>query len=331
MNCGNSLRIPQNSIEPWISVKYVPDLVSVIIPTYNRGHIITETLDSVFEQTYRPIELIIVDDGSNDNTEQIVTNWTKKWQKDQFKVLYLHQANRGASAARNKGAKASKGEFIQFLDSDDLLLPSKLVKTIKAIGDNGVFFASVNLILFQDSPENVIGTCDLSERSHSPKSHLRSNALDTKSATYHRRALNIVGPWSEDLDILQDTEFCFRVLARTKGVWIPEALCRTRITEESISRRDETETCEAELNACRKIEKVAMELGLYNQELLENTGTILATISRNLAEKGHWDLSKKVFLEARWRMSLPNKIIHSVHRTCMYLIGCSTLKKLALK
>ncbi len=97
----------------------IEGLVSVIIPTYNRGYIIDKAIDSVLSQTYSPIELIVVDDGSNDNTKDIIKQYGDS-------VRYIYQNNSGLAVARNTGLSAASGEFIAFQDSDDIWLPWKL-------------------------------------------------------------------------------------------------------------------------------------------------------------------------------------------------------------
>lgn len=94
-------------------------LVSVIIPTYNRGRILCEAVDSVLEQDYSNVELIVVDDGSTDHTAAILAGY-------QEKIVVIRQPNRGVSAARNAGIAAARGRLISFLDSDDFWLPQKL-------------------------------------------------------------------------------------------------------------------------------------------------------------------------------------------------------------
>ena len=96
-------------------------LVSVIIPTYNRGWIIKEAVESVLSQTFSDYELIIVDDGSTDNTQEILDCYARLPQ-----IKIITQENRGVSAARNKGVESGEGKLIAFLDSDDLWLPKKL-------------------------------------------------------------------------------------------------------------------------------------------------------------------------------------------------------------
>jgi glycosyltransferase involved in cell wall biosynthesis len=94
-------------------------LVSVIIPTYNRGWIIQEAIDSVLAQDFADFELIVVDDGSTDNTLDIIRSYSED-------IIFLRQHNKGVSAARNRGITSSAGHLIAFLDSDDLWFPEKL-------------------------------------------------------------------------------------------------------------------------------------------------------------------------------------------------------------
>jgi glycosyltransferase involved in cell wall biosynthesis len=98
-------------------------LVSIIIPTYNRAHLISETLDSVLAQTYKNWECIIVDDGSNDNTDEVVSEYVKK--NNRFKFYHRPDEHLpGGNGARNYGFKMSKGEYVNWLD-DDLFTDSK--------------------------------------------------------------------------------------------------------------------------------------------------------------------------------------------------------------
>ena len=104
-------------------------LISVIIPTYNRGWIINEAIDSVLAQDYINYELIVVDDGSIDNTHDILNSYQKDF-------LVLRQNNKGVSAARNRGLAAASGRFIAFLDSDDIWLPQKLSQQVDFFHSN---------------------------------------------------------------------------------------------------------------------------------------------------------------------------------------------------
>jgi len=112
-----------------IEKKQKKPLVSAIIPTYNRGWIIKEAVDSVMSQDYRDFELIIVDDGSTDNTPEILNSCRGD-------ILVFRQENQGVSAARNRGIAEASGRFIAFLDSDDLWLPQKLFRQVEFFNKN---------------------------------------------------------------------------------------------------------------------------------------------------------------------------------------------------
>ena len=112
----------------------IKDLVSVIIPTYNRAHLIKRSAESVLNQTYTNLELIIVDDGSTDDTEEVVKTLNDN------RVTYIKQPNQGACAARNNGIDHAKGEFIAFQDSDDVWHEDKLEKQIKCLKETGADF-----------------------------------------------------------------------------------------------------------------------------------------------------------------------------------------------
>ena len=110
-------------------------LVSVIIPVYNAEQFLLETLDSVFAQTYTNVEVIAVDDGSTDRSAEIIKSYPA--------VKYIRQKNGGVSNARNTGIKASSGDYIAFLDHDDIWLPEKLkiqVKIASRHRESGIFF-----------------------------------------------------------------------------------------------------------------------------------------------------------------------------------------------
>jgi glycosyltransferase involved in cell wall biosynthesis len=104
-------------------------LVSVIIPTYNRGWILKEAIDSVLSQDFDDFELIVVDDGSTDNTQDILDGYARD-------ITVIRQDNRGVSAARNAGIDSASGQFIAFLDSDDLWLPGKLSLQVDFFNSN---------------------------------------------------------------------------------------------------------------------------------------------------------------------------------------------------
>lgn len=119
-----------------------PGLVSVVIPTYNRGYIVTRAIDSVLAQTYRPVEMLVVDDGSTDDTATVVGRYGPE-------VRYFSQPNGGVSAARNHGLMEARGEFIALLDSDDAWENWKLqaqVSILRAMPQAGMVWTDMAAI-----------------------------------------------------------------------------------------------------------------------------------------------------------------------------------------
>jgi glycosyltransferase involved in cell wall biosynthesis len=129
--------------------------VSVIIPTYNRAEYVTQAIESVLAQTYTDYEIIVVDDGSTDNTKDVLSPYIDR-------IRYIYQKNAGASAARNQGIKAAKGDWVAFLDSDDEWLPEKLAVQIRAVERNPQIVAhmvNVNLTNYNDPYPNSFLHC----------------------------------------------------------------------------------------------------------------------------------------------------------------------------
>lgn len=131
-------------------------LVSVIIPTYNRAYLIGETLDSVLAQTYQNWECVVVDDGSNDNTDEVVGTYVEKDKR--FK--YYHRPEEhlpGGNGARNYGFKMSQGEYVNWFDSDDLMLPEKLEIQVNLLLKTNKNFCVCQTMVFEDNIDNKLG------------------------------------------------------------------------------------------------------------------------------------------------------------------------------
>ena len=119
-----------------IGLSRMNDLVSIIMPSYNTGRFIKETIESILAQTYPNWELIIVDDCSTDNTDEVVTSF----QDNRIRFL-KNDVNSGAAISRNRALREAKGKWIAFLDSDDLWLPEKLEKQISFMEQNDYHFS----------------------------------------------------------------------------------------------------------------------------------------------------------------------------------------------
>lgn len=131
-------------------------LISIIIPTYNRASMIGETLDSILTQTYNSWECIIIDDGSIDNTVEIIESYTEKDNRFRF---YLSPANmlKGANACRNHGLKMSSGRYILFFDSDDIMYSNKLKIHLEGIKKGNFDFSVTQTELFDIKKDKSLG------------------------------------------------------------------------------------------------------------------------------------------------------------------------------
>lgn len=127
------------------------DLVSIITPSYNTAKYIQETIESVLAQTYTNWEMIIVDDCSSDNTDEVV----KPYLKDSRIRYFKNEKNSGAAVTRNKALREAKGKWIAFLDSDDLWMPKKLERQIKFMEENGYHFSYTNYSEIDDDGKSL--------------------------------------------------------------------------------------------------------------------------------------------------------------------------------
>lgn len=193
--------------------KNMRPLFSVIVPVYNREEMVGEALDSVFAQTYRPIELVIVDDGSTDNSASTIKDWTNIKQSDSFIVRYVHQENQGVCTARNTGIKHASGDYVQFLDSDDWLHPERLEKLIAFMSETGADFVTTGFDGF-DPDENVI----IERRPANIHTDLIVQALNGRfwgnslRCAYTRELVERIGPWDTEFVCFEDREYSERAL-----------------------------------------------------------------------------------------------------------------------
>lgn len=132
--------------------QYIDGLVSVITPVYNAGSVIGKTLESIFNQTYKNIEIVLVDDCSSDNSQQVIEEYAKNHPEI---VYYRQPTNQGAGAARNKALEIARGQYVAFLDADDLWYPEKTEKQINLLKkkDGAFSYTAIEMI---DSDGKVV-------------------------------------------------------------------------------------------------------------------------------------------------------------------------------
>ncbi len=201
-------------------------LVSVVIPTYNRAASLVEAIDSVLAQTYPEMEIIVVDDGSTDDTRKIIPQRYPQ-------VRYFHQENNGVSRARNLGIREARGEFIAFLDSDDLWLSDKTEKQVACFNqypDVGLVYTDLDVydstgsqpVLGMRSSKAEFSTGDMVVNLFTRFSPITSTVMMRKAV------FETVGYFDEELKAVNDDNLWIRVAVRYPFRHIPEALMHFR-------------------------------------------------------------------------------------------------------
>jgi len=215
----------------------MPPKVSVVTATYNYGHYLPGAIDSVLEQTYGDWELIIVDDGSTDNTAQVVRPYLAD-----SRIRYCRTANRGQPAAENEGIRRSSGEFVAFLDADDLWLPHKLDRQL------GLFVAAPNLgvvyshrLTIDPSGRLLPGVPRPLFRGNILERLFRSNFVCFSSSVVRRSAFDALGLFSEDCRHASDYEFWLRVALRYEFDYVDEPLVMYRTGHANLTSRGEVQ------------------------------------------------------------------------------------------
>jgi glycosyltransferase involved in cell wall biosynthesis len=190
----------------------IRDLVSTIIPVHNRPRLLREAVASVIGQSYRPIEIIIVDDGSTDDTGVVANGLAED---NPAEVRVLHQPNAGCGPAREAGRQAANGEFIQYLDSDDVLLPRKFelqVAGLKAHSDCGVAYGKTYYCMHGSVPDERPWKRTGERVDWMFPSLLQSRWWGTSTPLYRRALTDAAGAWL-GLSSEEDWEYDCRLAA----------------------------------------------------------------------------------------------------------------------
>lgn len=210
-------------------------LVSVVIPTYNYGRYICETVASALGQTCSPIEVIVVDDGSTDDTRERLAAYGDR-------VRYIHQQNRGLSAARNTGIRAAEGHYIALLDSDDLWLPDKLERQMTLAvqqPDTGLIATERYAIDETGRRLDYVAECCSRDgfRELTMRDLLEYPAFSPSSILARRDCLLTVGGFNESLTAVEDMEMWVRMAARFRVVRLNATLTAQRFHSKSMSHQ----------------------------------------------------------------------------------------------
>ncbi len=285
-------------------------LITVVIPTYNRAKLIKTPVKSVLNQTYANWELIIVDDGSTDDTEEVL----KELLKDE-RINYYYKKNGGVSSARNLGIKKAKGKYIAFLDSDDEFEKEKLEIQQKEMGSFGSLLSISNSFEVQDEKVEVF--------SKYKESFLFDNSFFAKnkipvSGTFFMIKNQKPKFFNEDLPTSEDLDFVMRYLSEGEVLFVNTPLAR---------RYKSFDPVRLSSNPENKIKGLEARLGLFKKNEYSLSGELKELyLSRIYLSLGFWYLFNEKFSKGRkffkkgfkTKISFKNKIIYKAMYTISF-------------
>lgn len=259
----NQSTVPRH--QDWIGPEGTPNLVSVVIPTCNRADLLEQTLQCFRQQTYRPIEIIVVDDGAEDETRQTIKRLQAAWAND-IPLHYCAQQRQGAPAARNRGALESSGEFIVFMDDDDLASDDFLQSRVEALQRSepraNLAYGSWQRFVWQDGMYCLVDLKDTGPQKALTawKMFLKQWELLLQGCVIRRELVSGVGAWNTKLQRGQDLDYKMRLVANDcSPVFASSGMVYYRMHVNSISGRDDSAKLASHAEVLDSIEKIANE------------------------------------------------------------------------
>ncbi len=231
-------------------------LVTVVIPTYNRATVIKNSINSVLTQTYQNFEIIVADDGSNDNTEEVVKSFNNP------KIKYFYQNNLGVSAARNKGLKEAKGEFIVFLDCADEFLPEFIEKFLQQFQNPDIGCVYCFTGIDGNNNDIIPARIDTLSGSIYKEALIQGYITSPLSIMMRKSCFDKTGGWDENLKSSEDDDMCFRLAKYFNFVLIPEVLNYVNVTQGTGISANRKTTADGWWDLWQK----------YKDEVIENCG-----------------------------------------------------------
>ena len=193
-------------------------MISVIIPTFNRAYLLDRAIKSVLSQTYNNYEIILVDDGSEDKTSEVIESFGKH-------VRFFRIPHSGVSKARNTGIENAKGDWISFLDSDDYWLPQKLEKQMDYLDDNPEYrVCHTDEIWIKNGTRINQGKKHIKHAGWFFLPSLSLCLISPSTVIIHREVLDNVGNFDEDFEYVEDYELWLRITSKYPIGYIGEKL-----------------------------------------------------------------------------------------------------------
>ncbi len=269
--------------------------IAIVIPILNRSQFIQRTLDSIVRQTYNYIELILVDNGSSDESLAICQEFKEKHQSDRLIIKVLEESKKGANAARNKGLAAVESEYVTFFDSDDELFPEMIQTIYQAIKSKKADIIAYTYTFCEvDKKEYVRIRCF----SNQPRMQIIRGMLATQNFTVKRDVIRAIGGWNESLSRWQDWEIGVRLLLHTSRVyWIKKPpLCRANLHEDTITGKNFSDSHEQLFRAVEVVwNTVLLSERSDRKKLLRAAYFRFLLLAGNYSLEGNKDLGKKSY------------------------------------
>jgi len=278
-------------------------LVSIVIPCYNAEKYVGEAIESALNQKYSPIEVIVINDGSTDNSLEAIRNYEKL-------IYYETQANKGPSIARNRGLQISTASYIQFFDADDLLDPQKISKSLDEFSHEiGVVFTDQEEFAENDmaAVKSTVKSSIVKSFREKPASWKEDQVLEsiirlsvgTPLPLYRKELLHKYGAFREDLTILEDVELAFRLaINKVRFKRIPEKLVKVRRHYTEGRLRLVRDKSFLALQTIYSMRDQAMAAGMLNPEVKSALADQIANHGRKIYLLGYKDMAENAFEQA---------------------------------
>lgn len=306
--------------------------VSVLIPMYNAEKYISTTIDNVLKQTWQDIEIIIVDDGSSDNSYEIA----KGYESEILKVL--RQDNRGASAARNLAFEKCTGDLIQYLDADDLLSYNKIeaqVGMYLSLNDPKAVIAS-GIVLFETDIMDSIAI-PYRQMSTNHRNDPIQLLIDICYEKYivqssiwlvHRSLIEQSGGWNEQLTLNDDGEFFFRIVASSSSIYFcSQGTVFYRNTPKSLSKQVSEKAIKSQLLSAQIMSKVitSHDNGRYARGACANY--LMQYITRFDRDEYYLEEASKAIKELGFNIDTIRK--SKIYKVAYSILGRSVMKRIS--
>jgi len=226
--------------------------VGVIVPAYNAARYLPKAIESVIAQTFVDWEILLVDDGSTDNTKAVLSPYRERLGS---KLRYIEQVNRGLPAARNAAIRASDCELLALLDADDIWLPCRLTESVKMLDERpqaGLAYGLVTHIDIEDRTSWTFkGNPPPAEGRIASQIYMRKVELPCPTVTFRRSCVEEVGGFDETMRATEDRDLWLRISLHHEVAFIPKVIALYRVSPQSMSA-DPMRMLTAQLQFIRK-------------------------------------------------------------------------------